>query len=171
MPDLKLTQIWIYPIKSLGGIRLSSAKVMEKGLQYDRRWMLVDYDGKFITQRNHPMMALFTLTMDNTELTIHHKERSITLLLNPSFSPDPLKVQIWDDFVSAFEVSSRHSQWFSENLGMPCRLVYFPEENGRPVDPLHNVNNEQVSLADAYARILYLPEGNPTKKILGETSL
>ena len=45
MPDLKLTQIWIYPIKSLGGISLSSAKVMEKGLQYDRRWMLVDDDG------------------------------------------------------------------------------------------------------------------------------
>jgi uncharacterized protein YcbX len=48
MADFKLTQIWIYPIKSLGGISLSTAKVMGKGLQYDRRWMLVDETGNSI---------------------------------------------------------------------------------------------------------------------------
>lgn len=150
MPDLKLTQIWIYPIKSLGGIRLSSAKVMGKGLQYDRRWMLVDGDGKFMTQRIHPTMALFSLTIDETRMIITHKEHSLTLFLNPSNLSNPLNVQIWDDFVLAFEVSSEHSQWFTQRLGINCKLVYFPEENTRPVDPGYKVNDEQVSLADAY---------------------
>jgi uncharacterized protein YcbX len=154
MPDLILTQIWIYPIKSLGGISLNSAKVMRKGLRYDRRWMLVDNDGKFITQRVHPKMALFRLTMDTTQMRIHHKEHSISLLLNHSISSNPLKVQIWGDIVSAFEVSHEHSQWFSEHLGIKCRLVYFPEENARPVDPLYRVSDEQVSLADAYPYLI-----------------
>lgn len=150
MSVLKLSQIWIYPIKSLGGISLPAAKVMSKGLQYDRRWMLVDKDGKFMTQRIFPTMALFTLTIDNAQLRINHHEHSIMLSLNHAVSSKPQHVQIWNDFVSAIEVDPAHSDWFSERLGIACRLVYFPEENTRPVDPEYAVNYEQVSLADAY---------------------
>ena len=63
---------------------------------------------------------------------------------------NPTTVNIWDDTVSAFDVDGSYSQWFSELLESPCRLVYFPEENSRPVDPRYKVNHEQVSLADAY---------------------
>lgn len=150
MSVLKLTQIWIYPIKSLGGISLPAAKVMSKGLQYDRRWMLVDKDGRFMTQRIFPTMALFRLTIDNAQLRINHHEHSIMLSLNHAVSSNPQRVQIWNDFVSAVEVDPAHSDWFSERLGIACRLVYFPEENTRPVDPEYAVNYEQVSLADAY---------------------
>ena len=58
MADLTLSQIWIYPIKSLGGINLQTAKVMPKGLQFDRRWMLVDSTGQFLTQRIQAKIAL-----------------------------------------------------------------------------------------------------------------
>ncbi|HNP97158.1 MAG TPA: MOSC N-terminal beta barrel domain-containing protein, partial [Cyclobacteriaceae bacterium] len=61
MLTYRLEEIWIYPVKSLGGIRLPSAKVMEKGLQYDRRYMLVDESNKFITQRAFPLMSQFKL--------------------------------------------------------------------------------------------------------------
>ncbi len=63
-------------------------------------------------------------------------------------------VVIWDDTVTAREVSARHSAWFSERLGMACKLVFFPEENIRPVDPRYKVNNEHVSLADAYPLLI-----------------
>lgn len=154
MPELKLTEIWTYPIKSLGGISLTSAKIMGKGIQYDRRWMLVDTDGKFMTQRIHPKMALFKLTLDKTQLTIHYKDHSLPVLFNHTFIPTPLNVQIWDDLVSAFEVSTEHSHWFSDHLGIECRLVFFPEENARPVDPLYKVNDGHVSLADAYPYLI-----------------
>lgn len=150
MPELKLTQIWIYPIKSLGGISLSSAKVLGKGLKFDRRWMLVDKNGKFLTQRVHPSMALFRLSMDDDTLTVRYKEDSINLSLKHSPTSGSLQVQIWDDTVMAVEVGEEYNQWFTMHLGLECRLVYFPEESARPVDPRYKVNDEHVSLADAY---------------------
>jgi uncharacterized protein len=150
MAELKLTQIWIYPIKSLGGISLSSATVMEKGLEYDRRLMLVDETGTAMTQRVFPKMALFKSSVDKGLLTITHLQHSMKLdLKNPPVS-SPITVTIWDDTVSALEVDGSYKQWFSDLLGYDCRLVYFPEENSRPVDPRYEVNHEHVSLADAY---------------------
>jgi uncharacterized protein len=149
MPELKLSQIWIYPVKSLGGISLTSSKVMPKGLQYDRRWMLVDSDGKFLTQRVHPTMALFKLTFDNDRLLIRYQGKSLHLTPGEKLS-DSMRVTIWDDVVSAYEVNISYSEWFSQILGFPCKLVFFPEQNERQVDPVYKVNDEHVSLADAY---------------------
>lgn len=159
---LTLTEIWFYPIKSLGGIRVSRATVLEKGLAYDRRWMLVDENGKFLTQRIHPEMALLKLTMDNEQLAIVHSlnKKSHIIPLHPSTSNEQKEVTIWDDTVKAFEVSAKSSSWFSEMLSIPCKLVYFPEENIRAVDPRFTVNNENVSLADGYPFL-----------IIGEASL
>ena len=150
MSDLKLSEIYIYPIKSLGGISLQQAIVMPKGLQHDRRWMLVDEDGMFMTQRVYPELALFKVTADTDQLTIRYKQESTILPFNHSPFESPALVTIWDDRIAAFEVSTIQSSWFSDFLKMKCKLVYFPEENTRPVNPLYSVNNEQVSLADAY---------------------
>jgi uncharacterized protein YcbX len=150
MAELKLTQIWIYPIKSLGGISLSSGTVMEKGLEYDRRLMLVDETGTAMTQRVFPKMALFKSSIDKGLLTITHQKHSMKLDLKRPPVSNPVTVNIWDDTVTVLEVDGSYSQWFSDLLGSRCRLVYFPEENSRPVDPRYNVNHEQVSLADAY---------------------
>lgn len=162
MTVLALTEIWIYPIKSLGGIRLKKAKVLEKGLAYDRRWMLVDEEGKFLTQRIHPEMALFKLTISNEQLTITHTQKlsKHSILLNPSRVNESKEVTIWDDTVKAFEVSEESSRWFSEMLSIPCTLVYFPEENIRAVDPRFASKQENVSLADGYPFL-----------IIGEASL
>jgi uncharacterized protein len=149
MKELTLTEIWIYPIKSLGGIRLTSSKVMAKGLQYDRRWMLTDESGVFMTQRVHPQLALFKTRLSDSHLIISYKEKSIEVLLNPVSNTNQ-QVTIWDDAVTAFEVDKEVSKWFSDNVGINCKLVYFPEQNARPVDPLYKVNDEHVSLADAY---------------------
>jgi uncharacterized protein YcbX len=61
-----------------------------------------------------------------------------------------MHVGIWNDMVSVLEVDSMISNWFSRFLGVTCKLVSFPEENPRAVDPAYKVNNEHVSLADAY---------------------
>jgi len=150
MAELKLTQIWIYPIKSLGGISLPSAVVKEKGLEYDRRLMLVDETDTAMTQRVFPKMALFKSSIDKGILTITHHQHSLKLDLKKPPLSNPTTVNIWNDVVSAFELNGSYNEWFSELLESPCRLVYFPEENSRPVDPRYEVNHEQVSLADAY---------------------
>ena len=149
MAELTLSQLWIYPIKSLGGMSLQSAKVMPKGIQFDRRWMLVDSTGQFLTQRVQSRMALFKVSWFEGHLKVDYKGHSILIATNHKAS-GLFEAQVWDDVVSVFEVSKVHSKWFSEHLGIECRLVQFPEEQERRVDPKHVPNEEHVSLADAY---------------------
>lgn len=152
MSELRLSEIWIYPIKSLGGIRLNHSRVLEKGLEYDRRWMLVDEHGVFLSQRNTPALALLKLSFEYHELKIVDSRQSAahSILLHPQMPGGGEKVVIWDDTVTAYEVNQKSSLWFSQSLGLNCRLVYFPEENSRPVDPKYKVHDEHVSLADGY---------------------
>jgi uncharacterized protein len=154
MKQLVLSEIWIYPIKSLGGIRLSSSKVMGKGLQYDRRFMLVEEGGLCMTQRVFPKMALFKVSMDKEQIIVTYKGEAISFPAIPSTIQEAKPVQIWDDLVMANEVSADISKWFSERLDKPCKLVFFPEENPRAVDAQYNVNDEHVSFADAYPLLI-----------------
>lgn len=147
---LTLTEIWIYPVKSLGGISIKSAKILPKGLEYDRRFMLIEENGLFMSQRVYPQMARFKTAITGDQLTITHNTDTISISLNPATTHPPRPVQIWDDLVMANEVDPNVSNWFAQRLDIPCKLVYFPEQNPRAVDPQYKVNEEHVSLADAY---------------------
>jgi hypothetical protein len=149
MNGMALSEIWIYPVKSLAGIRLQSANIFPKGLENDRRFMLVDEDGKFITQRVLPTLSRFRVSIDQN-LNINFDQEHIHIPLNPPVRGAGKAVQIWNDTVTAHEVDPLTSAWFSEHLKQKCQLVFFPEVNSRPVDARYQVNHEQVSLADAY---------------------
>ncbi len=154
MTKRTLSEIWIYPIKSLGGIRLPSAQVMPKGLRYDRRWMLIDEANVFLTQRIHSRMAFFKLSLSGDQFMINYKNDSINLSVNAPVSINPIDATLWDDVVKVYEVQGEYSQWFSQRLGINCRLVYFPEENLRPVDEKYSLVDDQVSLADGYPYLI-----------------
>lgn len=153
MTDRQISEIWIYPIKSLGGISVRSAVVRPKGLAWDRRWMLVDESNQFMTQRNLPQMALFKLTLADGRVQVTHRNESVSFPVTGDCST-LFEAAIWDDRVMVGEVSREVSQWFSEQLAMRCRLVSFPEENARPVDPKYRVAEDQVSLADGYPLLI-----------------
>ena len=153
MSTLTLSEIWIYPIKSLGGIRVSSARVMEKGLEHDRRWMLVDENGRFMTQRVFHKMALFKLRPENGGFVIHHEEDSLAMPDEPKVGPSR-KVTIWDDTVEVMEAAPEVHAWFSRYLETNCRLVAFPEDNARRIDPYYWQAEDNVSLADGYPLLL-----------------
>lgn len=151
MSVLHLDQIWIYPIKSLGGMSVPSATVMEKGLKNDRRWMLVDEHHRFLTQREYPQMALFQVSLNHQRLHILHRKNgaSIEFGASPATGAE-LKAAIWNDEVTTLEPLPAVSAWFADQLNMNCKLVHFPESNPRPVDADYATNHEHVSLADAY---------------------
>lgn len=147
-----LSEIWIYPIKSLGGISLTEATVEERGLQFDRRWMLVEAGGKFITQRKVHEMALIDVALEKGGLEITHRSFPDDPLFI-SFEPDtkePIMVQVWDDQVEALTVSDEADRWFSKYLGRIVRLVQMPEYTKRLVDPRYAPQGEVVSFADGY---------------------
>lgn len=150
--SLQISQLFVYPVKSLGGIPVQSAKVLPKGLEHDRRWMLVDEENIFLTQRVHNKMALFKTSFSNHGFNILYEEQQLEV--DSRMDGDPVRAKIWDDEVTVREVSSAHSEWFSKNLGLRCKLVAFPEENERPVDRKYSVGDDHVSLADAYPLLI-----------------
>jgi len=112
--------------------------------------MLIDGNGTFMTQRVFPKMALFKLTLEPDKFIIRHRTHSIALPFNSAPSGNLIETKIWDDTVITREVGTTYNQWFSAALEMDCKLVYFPENNPRPVDSRYKVNNDHVSLADGY---------------------
>jgi uncharacterized protein YcbX len=152
---LQVSQLFIYPIKSLGGISLSRATVTKRGLEHDRRWMLVDRDGRFISQREFPVLALLIpeLQHDGIKVTSKQDGNSILIPFNP-LKTDLISVIIWDDICTAQLVSDDADQWFSRITGTDCRLVYMPDESERPVDPKYAAANDITSFSDGYPSLL-----------------
>lgn len=149
---LKLSEIWVYPVKSLGGISLQQSQVTDRGLELDRRWLLVDDDNRFLSQREHPELALFKPEIEGNNLKITHRKllESIVIPFQPA-AKDLIKVTVWEDTIDAFEVSSEVSNWFTRLLGFSARLVYMPDESERKVDPDYAISGEEItSFADAY---------------------
>ncbi len=157
---MHLSALYIYPIKSLGGIAVDEAVVEAKGLRYDRRFMLVNPEGKFITQRTHPVMALIDVRMDDNTLSVWHRHRPDDVLTLPLEGPVPntgetMAVSIWDSAdVPAQTVGAEADGWFSRVLAMPCRLVYMPDTTHRSVDEQYARQNDPVSFADGYPYLL-----------------
>lgn len=156
MNSYKLIEIYIYPVKSLSGISLQSAEVTDRGLKYDRRWMIVDQEEKFITQRTHPQMALIKTKINGRKLILSHKTKDISPLVIPinAMSTEMTVATIWDDLVEAQLVGRYADEWLSEALDVKCRIVFMPEETQRFVDKAYAFQNEIVSLADAYPFLL-----------------
>jgi uncharacterized protein YcbX len=148
--NLQLQDIFIYPIKSLGGIRLTESAAEERGFRYDRRWMLVDRAGRFVSQREFPELSLLQVELSQEGLMVVQKknpDRSITVPFGQAEGPD-CSVVIWDDLVIARIVSESVSRWFSNFLGFEVNLVVMPESSSRKVDSRYAVNGESVSFAD-----------------------
>ncbi len=159
MQDLRLSQIWIYPIKSLGGISVKAAVVEQRGLQYDRRWMLVDDNGIFLTQRKFHEMALLQVEIMEGGLKVSHKTKTIEPLFIPFHAKayNHLKVQVWDDECDAYTISDAINSWFSMVLNKSCRLVYMPDDSLRKVDKRYAKGDDINSFSDGYP-ILILGE-------------
>lgn len=149
---MHITQLYIYPVKSLGGIALQQALVTGRGLQYDRRYMLVDEHNVFMTQRTLHKMALFRLALHENGFTVRYGNEQ--LIIPFEMKGEQITVTVWDDTVLAVRADDRYNEWFSRMLGQPVKLVYMHDESERPVNPKYADNGEQVSFADAYPVLL-----------------
>lgn len=149
---LKVSGLFIYPIKSLGGIAVESAKITDRGFLHDRRWMLVDANNCFLTQREFPQMALLQVQFSDDGLTVQHKINK-TEMVNISASSElngAATVQVWSDKCKAEFVSPDIDEWFSDMLSLTCRLVYMPDSSKRRVDTRFATNKELTSFSDGY---------------------
>lgn len=126
--------------------------ITQRGLQYDRRYMLVDENGTFLTQRTVHELALFQIEFIETGFRITFNAQSVELPF--IMQGEHIQVSIWDDIVEATLAADEYNQWFSNALKRQVRLVYMHDDCERPVNTKYADNNEQVSFADAYPVLL-----------------
>jgi uncharacterized protein YcbX len=157
---ITLSGLFIYPIKSLGGISLPAAELTPLGLQHDRRWLIVDERNRFLTQREHAEMALLAVEPAYNGFLLRHRQRPELLPLYIPFEATPertLFVTIWDDMVFAWRGTPEADAWLSEALGQACKLVYMSDMVRRDVEPDKpelNPAGTLVSFADGYPYLL-----------------
>jgi uncharacterized protein YcbX len=148
---LKLSEIFIYPIKSLGGISLDSAIVEERGLKYDRRFLLVDENDIFMTQRDFPQLAFLKLSFSEKGFKVlNTQNNSHTFIPFESDSKEIIRVTIWDDVCNAVRVNKDLDDWFSNSINKKCSLVFMRDNEKRIVEKNYMNEEHIVSFADAY---------------------
>ena len=139
----------IYPIKSCQGISLQTVELTATGFKYDRHWMLVDKQGKFISQRTHPQLATIKTFLTTDCLTVESHTSMLQIPLETSDNRQ-MQVTIWNDKCSAAIVSSECSDWFSQFLDTECELVFLPKSEKRQVDPEYSTKNQIVGFSDGF---------------------
>jgi len=152
---LTLNKIWIYPIKSAGKVELKTAIAEPRGLKNDRRWMLIDAKGRFLSQREYPLLALVQVEFRNGSLILKApNQQAFECNGQPEDAPGTL-VQVWKDTLTAQLVSPEADLWFSKYLGMGCRLVRMRATDERLVESRAGVEpGTMVSFADGYPFLL-----------------
>ena len=149
-----LSEIHIYPVKALGGISLQSSVVQLRGLQHDRRWMLTDEQGTFLTQRDIPEMALLGTAIEPRHLVVFEKKNPASRVLVPlDVVPDDLPekmVAVWGDRCAARQLPDEIGGWFSDVLGKKMQLVLMPDTTRRAADGRYAPPGQVVSFADGY---------------------
>ena len=153
---MRISEINIYPIKSLKGISMTEAEVEDRGFEHDRRWMLVDENNKFITQREFPVMARIDVSIGIEGLGITFEGDRIFVPAVPPANGKPKRVTVWDSSVKSEFYPEDIYKWFSEILGIKCRLAAMTEISDRKVSPFYAVRKfkDVVSFADGYPYLL-----------------
>jgi uncharacterized protein len=149
-----VTEIHIYPVKSLRGEAQRSAAVHPWGLAGDRRWLVTDPGGAMFTQREIIFMALLQArplgAVDSNAIALTAPHQSPLHLLPPPATSPMTHVTIWRDTVPALDAGDDAAAWLSTALGAPCRLAYLADPHARPINPAYAENGETVNFADGY---------------------
>lgn len=156
---MRIAELWIYPLKGARGTSLAASDVLVGGLRHDRRFMLVDRDGVFLSQRSHPRLALVDPRVGSSALpqtltiTTPASPEGTTVPLVPTEGPHR-RVRVWDDEVDALEVEGDASAMLSEHLQTECSLVFMPDDVVRQVDIDYARPGDRVGFADGFPVLL-----------------
>lgn len=153
-----VSSIFIYPVKGLSGIEMNSCKVLTEGLENDRRLMLVDSSGKFLSQREHSILSLFKCSINADVLKVEFKSSNLEIpLLEKLDFLTP--VSVWNSKLKAAKYQKYINEWFSDHLKQECNLVKLDPNNKRFKRLFVPPFSTYVSFADGYP-ILLLSEAS-----------
>ena len=136
-----------YPVKGLLGNSLSCAGVNKRGLAMDRRWMLTDESGNFLSQRQLPDLTQF-IPVFHENLTIKHLPSGSEKKIEITEFDQIRKVEVWGQYCSAHGTSNEINRWLSEILNQKVDLVYMDDHDLRAIESADV--DDIVSFADGY---------------------
>lgn len=146
---MKIQELRIYPVKGCAGISVSTSRVQHRGLEFDRRWMVVDENGVFISQRTLPAMAKVKLSVEGAGIKLQVAGLGATVV-RPEDKIGEAEVVVWRSTVQAHVVSKEADELISSVLEMPVRLVHMPNEARRETYEGYRKVEGIVSFADAF---------------------
>lgn len=151
---MQLTGLNIYPVKSLKGLSIKMMEIGKKGPMFDRRWMVVDEQGLFLTQRKWPKMALIETALDRDHLYLSFPD-GCKVSLPFTEKGKKIAVEVWKDRCDAIDQGDEAAAALSSFLEVSCRLVYLPESSHRLVNRDYTVTEEdEVGFADGFPFLL-----------------
>ena len=153
MPVTKVSSLHIYPVKSTAGISLPNAKVEELGLTFDRRFIVSDPSGQFITARTEPRLCLVQAKLINQGLELSAPTMSTLTLSYEEFTNQYQNVTVWGDEIDGQLCSNGANAWFSDYLQRPCKLLFFGQGSHRERKP-NTDKARKIAFADGYPLLL-----------------
>lgn len=143
----RVSEIRIFPIKGFCAVELESAEVEPRGLKHDRRFMLTDSHGIFLSQRKISSMTLFSCQIESNSLKITSPDGEPIHIPFELYS-DKILVKVWGTEFEAWKVSMEIDEWFSSKLGTEVQLVCMDDDCHRPISKQFQLENAEVSFAD-----------------------
>jgi uncharacterized protein len=154
---MKLSEIWIYPVKGAAGIPVEEWPLDEFGLRHDRRWMVVTEAREFVTQRDRPALGQVQQLIEGDGLTLTTPGGTVRLPLDP-LPAAASTVRIWKDVVEATDAGDDAAALLSTHLEIPVRLMHMPASTHRQADLRFSQPGDRVSFADGFPLLLITQE-------------
>jgi uncharacterized protein YcbX len=150
---VRLAALTRYPIKSCRGIAVDRARVSRRGIEDDRRWMIVDPEGSFVTQREEARLALVDVALEGSALRLAAPEMPALEIPARLREGARREVVVWRSTVDAIPCAEAGA-WMSRFLGRDVAVVYMPDDVRRELDPDFARAGDHVSFADGYPLLL-----------------
>ncbi|WED24325.1 hybrid-cluster NAD(P)-dependent oxidoreductase [Vibrio sp. JC009] len=150
MSKATLSQINVYPIKSVQGLSLSSSWVEKQGLSFDRRFMLAKGNGAMVTARTHPQLVRVSASLLTNAMVVSFPGKESLRINYSEFEQKEQNATVWKDSFTAYSTTEEANNWFSEVLGEPVQLLYSGEQSNRHREKL----GHSVSFADGYPLLI-----------------
>ena len=154
MQPVRVSELYVYPVKGARGLRVREAALTPRGLCHDRRFMIIDEAGTFISQRTIPKLALLRTRIEGDALVLEADEiGAISVPLAPR-AGDPRRARVWADTCEAISLGAPARSFLERALGVPAELVYMPDQTRRQVDRAYAPEGAIVGFADGFPSLL-----------------
>lgn len=154
---MHVSSLHIYPVKGCRAVDLTEAAIERRGLAHDRRWLIVDANNRFITQREMPKLATIGASLEGSALHLSHDGGSI-VVKNLDDTAPRLTVTLWKQQVEGYAGNDAADEFLSSYLGQPCRIIW-QGELPRSVSPKYAPNDATpTSYADDFPLLVTVTE-------------